>query len=127
MSLLLGGQLVRRVLVATFGLSILVATGAGAQPPKATRAETLNFESAQTDKDLNATYQALMSQLSPSDQAGLRTAERTWLKFREADCKYGWSDLRDCYIQRTYEREKQLRASWFLDAQGKAFKLPRDR
>jgi uncharacterized protein YecT (DUF1311 family) len=127
MSLLLGGQLVRRLLVATFGLSILVATDAGAQLPTATRAETLSSESAQADKELNRIYQALMRRLSPSDQAGLRIAEQTWLKFREADCKYGWWDARDCYIQRTIEREKQLRASSFRDAQGKSFELPADR
>jgi len=118
---------VQRVLAATIGLTILIATDAAAQLPRATRAETLASESEQTDKDLNATYQALISQLRPSDQAGLRAAERTWLKFRQADCKYGWWDSRVCYIQRTYEREKQLRASSFRDAQGRSLKLPGDR
>lgn len=114
----------RWVLMTAFGLSLLVATQADAQVPSGTRAAELDAEIAQADQALNATYQVLMRQLTPSDQAGLRAAERAWVKFRDADCAYGWRDTRDCRIQRTDEREKQLRASNLRDAQGKPIRFP---
>lgn len=114
----------RWVFMSAFGLSLLLSTHADAQLPSGTRAEELNSEIDQADEALNATYQFLMRQMKPSDQARLRTAELAWIKFRDADCAYGWWDTRDCRIQRTDEREKQLRASHFRNAQGKPIRFP---
>lgn len=89
--------------------------------------DTRNAELAFGNKNLNATYDALLHQLRPSDQAALRTAQREWIKFRDSDCAFGWPDPRDCLIQRTDEREKQLRDSVYFDKGGKLVKLPQPR
>lgn len=64
-----------------------------------------------------------MGKLRPSDQAALKKAQRAWIEFRDADCAFGAFDLRGCFIQRTDERDKQLRTSGYRDANGKAFKF----
>jgi len=115
---------VRWLLSTTLGLSLISATSAAAQPPSGTRADELALEIEQTNRDLNATYQNLMRQLKLADQVKLRVAQRAWLKFRDADCAYGWWDLRDCLIARTSERAEQLRDSHFQGADGKPIKVP---
>lgn len=40
------------------------------------------------DKRLNAAYQKLMVQQPPEQQQRLRTAERAWVQFRDANCDY---------------------------------------
>lgn len=106
----------REVLAGVICLSI-VATAAAAQ-------DTRNAELAFGNKVLNATYETLIRQLRPADQTALRTAQREWIKFRDVDCAFGWADPRDCLIQRTDEREKQLRDSVYFDGRGKLVKLP---
>jgi len=86
--------------------------------------DTRNAELASGNKRLNATYETLIRQLRGPDQAALRTAQREWIKFRDADCAFGWPDPRDCLIQRTDERERQLRDSVYFGVAGKLIKLP---
>jgi uncharacterized protein YecT (DUF1311 family) len=43
---------------------------------------------ARLDKQLNAAYQQLMSRYSAADQALLKQSERSWLKYRDDDCRY---------------------------------------
>ena len=107
--------MIGKVLVAAICLSA-VGTPAAAQ-------DTRNAELAFGDKRLNSTYTTLIRQLAPSDQDRLRTAQRAWIQFRNADCAFGWPDPRDCLIQRTDEREKQLRDSVYFDRSGKLIKL----
>ena len=40
------------------------------------------------DAELNATYQALLSQLDGGDQQRLRDAQRAWIAFRDKDCAF---------------------------------------
>jgi len=89
--------------------------------------DTRGAELASSDRKLNSTYENLIGQLRPSDQAALRSAQRAWLRFRDADCTFGWPDRRDCLIQRTDERERQLRDSLYFDSAGKLVKLPASR
>lgn len=89
--------------------------------------DTRGAELAFGDRRLNATYENLIRQLTPADEAALRSAQRAWLKFRDADCAFGWPDHRDCLIRRTEEREKQLRNSIYFDGSGKLIKLPAPR
>ena len=86
--------------------------------------DTRNEELAGADKQLNATYQEVLRRLRPSDQAAFRKAQRAWIAFRDADCAFGDADRRDCLIQRTDERERQLRDTTYFDAQGQVFLLP---
>ena len=86
--------------------------------------DTRDAELATADTGLNEAYQAVIRQLSPVDQVALRKAQRAWIAFRDADCAFGLEDHRDCLIQRTDERERQLRETVYLDARGIAFTLP---
>jgi uncharacterized protein YecT (DUF1311 family) len=40
------------------------------------------------DARLNAFYQGLMKRYSPSNRAALQTAERSWIKYRDDNCKF---------------------------------------
>ena len=89
--------------------------------------DTRNAELAVSDQQLNATYRTLMRQLGPQDQAALRMAQRAWIAFRDADCAFGFGDRRDCLMQRTDEREKQLRDSTYFNGKGEQIELPAPR
>ena len=43
---------------------------------------------AAADAELNATYTALMKQVSPESQASLRAAQRAWLAYRDKQCAF---------------------------------------
>ena len=70
------------------------------------------------DRRLNGLYGALMSRYTPADQALLRQSERSWIKYRDDDCKYEASGViggsiypmiyAECVQQRTAERIKHL-------------------
>lgn len=85
--------------------------------------DTRTAELADSNRKLNITYGALMRQLSPQDQVGLRAAQRAWIAFRDLDCKVGWADVRDCLGTRTDEREQQLRASVYWNRNGRQIEL----
>ena len=104
-------------ILSTLALGVLVAAPAGSQ-------STRDAELAAANADLNATYRGLMRRLTPVDQTGLRNAQRVWITFRDADCRVGWTDKRDCLVARTNERELQLRQSTFFDARGESIHLP---
>src|SRR5579875_1212284 len=40
------------------------------------------------DARLNTAYRAYSAKLSPESRAGLKTAQRAWLAFRDADCAF---------------------------------------
>ena len=84
---------------------------------------------ARRDKELNAAYQALLKSLTPEGKANgidypgtrrlLQQAQRSWVQFRDNDCraKYTFNaggTIRDiaalgCQIEHTELRTKQLR------------------
>ena len=90
----------------------------------ATAQDTRNAELAHADANLNATYNALLKQLSRGEQAQLRASQRAWLAFRDLDCAFGWADRRDCLIERTSQREEQLRTSTYWTANGRLISIP---
>ena len=63
------------------------------------------------DSTLNLTYQSLLRSLDQHEQRILIIAQRKWLEFRDAECKYprGWRSEYNCLITRTEERTAQLR------------------
>jgi len=103
-------------------MSLLCALGC--VPAQARAQDTRDAELSYFDSRLNSTYHLLMRLLGPKDQAGLRTAQRAWLSFRDADCAFGQGDRRECQMQRTDERERQLRGTVYFDAHGMMIKLP---
>ena len=90
----------------------------------ATGQDTRNAELAHADANLNATYNALLKQLGRGEQAQLRASQRAWLTFRDLDCEFGWTDRRDCLIERTSQREEQLRTSTYWTASGRLISIP---
>lgn len=44
------------------------------------------------DTELNVAYQELMASLAPDEQAALKKAQRAWLKFREAESEFWWTE-----------------------------------
>jgi uncharacterized protein YecT (DUF1311 family) len=84
---------------------------------------------ARRDKELNAAYQALLRSLTPADKANgvdyagtrklLQQAQRSWVQFRDNDCKAKYTlnaggTIRDiaalgCQIEHTELRTKQLK------------------
>jgi len=96
-------------------------------PAAAMAQDTRDVELAAADQQLNTTYHTLVRQLSLPDQAALRAAQQAWIVFRDADCAIGFADRRDCLMQRTDEREKQLRASVYFDKRGELIRWPHTR
>ena len=76
------------------------------------------FDVALVDEDarLNAAYRDRMARLDEAKQKGLREAQRTWIKFRDAECKPDPKSDRSvigestdqCLIRATGERTRQL-------------------
>lgn len=44
------------------------------------------------DTELNMAYQELMRSLATEEQAALKKAQRAWLKFREAESEFWWTE-----------------------------------
>ena len=87
--------------------------GNTAEMPECTSAET-----ARQDAWLNQNYKQLMSKLSGKRKNMLQVAQRAWVKFRDANCSFyfdpegGTATLlagRDCFLQATADRAKELR------------------
>lgn len=71
------------------------------------------------DARLNRNYAKAMKDLTPEQQAKLRTAQRAWLAFKDADCRSlqddAWGTLSRvsanmCVLERTTERADELAA-----------------
>lgn len=96
----------RVITAAVLGLSLAVAPAAAASFKKA-------------DAALNATYSQLMDELSGAAGQRLRTAQRAWLAFRDAECGFQGSAVQggsaqsmvvsQCLATLTEQRVKQLR------------------
>ena len=74
-------------------------------------------ERARQDRALNATYREAMAGLNPRQQAKLRSAQRTWIAYRDARCASfmdeDWGSLSritaaDCLLTMTIERTIEL-------------------
>jgi uncharacterized protein YecT (DUF1311 family) len=93
------GLALRSVLLAVVlmltGLSVMAADQNGASAPDCEQATTTaamrtceNARYEKAERDLNATYQQLMRQLDPGQQAKLRVAQDAWLRFRETNADF---------------------------------------
>lgn len=113
------------------GVAVLVAVFAdpaaasgGVDCANAVNQNDMNTCAAQSfdaaDAKLNAVYRALTSKLEDKDKTQLKTAQRAWLTFRDAECTFSireneggsiypmlWSG---CLEQRTKARTKELQA-----------------
>lgn len=84
--------------------------------------ECIGAEYERQDQRLNRVYRQLMSQLGAERQQALKTAQRLWLQFSEANCAFyddpdGGTSARlaanDCALRMRAERADELQR--FLD------------
>ena len=80
--------------------------------------DCMSAETARQDARLNENYKGLMSKVSAKRKKTLLEAQRTWIKFREVNCKFyydpdGGTAARlagsDCFLQATADRAKELK------------------
>ena len=100
------------------GLAAAAASSASAQSQA-----TMNANAAQglqrADRALNSQYTTTMGRLSPASRTLLRTAQRTWISFRDQQCRFEASGVQGgsaypmvhstCLARLTTERTRQLR------------------
>ncbi len=77
----------------------------------------INEELVSQDARLNGAYKKLITQLTPARKQQLVTAQRLWVKYRDANCQF-YSDpdggtlssvsASDCVLSETAERAKEL-------------------
>ncbi len=75
-------------------------------------------ETARQDARLNENYKRLISKVSTKRKNTLLEAQRAWVKFRDANCRFysdpeggtaALLDGRDCFLQATANRAKELK------------------
>jgi uncharacterized protein YecT (DUF1311 family) len=85
--------------------------------------DTRQYELAASDGELNKVYASIIRRLGVGDASTLRTAQRLWIQFRDADCKLALADVRDCLMERTDQRTEQLKSTYYTDKAGEVFSL----
>jgi uncharacterized protein YecT (DUF1311 family) len=100
------------------GLAVAAVSSASAQSQA-----TMNANAAQdlqrADRNLNTQYTATMNRLSTPSRTLLRNAQRTWISFRDQQCRFEASGVQGgsaypmvhstCLARLTTERTQQLR------------------
>jgi uncharacterized protein YecT (DUF1311 family) len=80
--------------------------------------DCISAETARQDARLHENYKRLMSKLSAKRKNTLQAAQGAWVKFRDANCSFysdpeggtaALLDGRDCFLQATANRAKELR------------------
>lgn len=83
----------------------------------ATMLACMSAETRRQDARLNQAYKTVLAQLSEARQRELRDAQRAWLKFRDANCRFyadpdGGSiatvEASDCVMSATAARAREL-------------------
>ncbi len=80
--------------------------------------DTRQAELSHYDARLNEVYKAVLGVLPPDKQQKLRAAQKAWIAMRDSDCEWAFVDLRDCVIDRTTNRTKELEETWFMASNG---------
>ncbi|MGO4382593.1 lysozyme inhibitor LprI family protein [Pseudoduganella sp. RAF19] len=70
--------------------------------------DTRDAELKHFDKELNVVYSKIIQRLNVKGQQKLKAAQRAWLQMRDLDCEWAYRDKRDCLIDRTVNRTKEL-------------------
>ena len=74
-------------------------------------------ETKRQDAQLNKAYKEVMGELSPERKKQLRTAQRLWIKYRDANCNfyadpdggtYAQVSANECFLNETASRAKEL-------------------
>lgn len=108
----------KTMITLSVGLAVAAASSASAQSQA-----TMNANAAQdlqrADRSLNTQYTATMNRLSTPSRTLLRNAQRTWISFRDQQCRFEASGVQGgsaypmvhstCLARLTTERTQQLR------------------
>ncbi len=78
--------------------------------------ECLNVKTAEWDKRLNAADAKALKETEPKQREQLRSAQRLWVQYRDANCQYYWLgegsiarvDAADCMLRMTKARALEL-------------------
>jgi uncharacterized protein YecT (DUF1311 family) len=79
--------------------------------------DCIGAETKRQDAHLNKAYKEVMAQLSPERKKQLRTAQRLWIKYRDANCNfyadpdggtYAQVSANECFLNATAARAKEL-------------------
>ncbi|TAK76196.1 MAG: DUF1311 domain-containing protein [Gammaproteobacteria bacterium] len=105
--------------IISFATPNKIIADARANPGENAETDTRNAELSDSDAKLNEVYKKIMSQLSDEGKKSFQNAQREWIKMRDLDCKWAFSDIRDCLMDRTDNRTKELQATWFDNKDGK--------
>ncbi len=78
--------------------------------------ECLNAKTAEWDKRLNAAYAKALKEAEPKQREQLRSAQRLWVQYRDANCQYYWLgegsiariDAAGCMLRMTKARALEL-------------------
>jgi len=115
----------RKLLVLTAALAVLSPAAharAPGEPESCDGVSTpeivdcVNFKTAQWDKRMNAAYQKALKEGEARRQEQLRTAQRLWIQFRDANCTYFFMgegtvariDAAECVRNMTEARAREL-------------------
>ncbi len=103
------------VMAMAFGLAIVPVA---AQTQSAANLSAAG-EARVADQALNAEYRTASARLSPASRLLLRTAQRSWIAFRDSQCKFETSGVRGgsaramvearCLKELSQQRTRQLR------------------
>lgn len=79
----------------------------------------LSNELEKADADLNKQYKLCMNKLDKVAQGKLKTAQKAWISFRDAECEYQADEMRGgtyevvialgCHVSETKERAEELK------------------
>ena len=79
--------------------------------------DCIGTETTTQDARLNGAYKKLATQLTPNRKKQLLTAQRLWIQYRDANCKFyadpdggtmATVNASDCVLQATAARAKEL-------------------
>jgi uncharacterized protein YecT (DUF1311 family) len=79
--------------------------------------DCIGVETKHQDARLNKAYKEIMTQLSESRKKELKDAQRAWIKYRDANCKFyndpdggtmATLNSSDCFMSATASRAKEL-------------------
>jgi uncharacterized protein YecT (DUF1311 family) len=79
--------------------------------------DCMSTETKQQDAKLNKAYKDVLSLLSPNRKRQLQEAQRLWIKYREANCKFYYDpdggtmarvSANNCFMTATADRAKEL-------------------
>ena len=87
----------RRILLATLLLALAAPFGHSAEKPVRTNSELIEEQAEElsaADKRMNAAYQKLLGLLGDEGKAALRSAQRKWLAWRDAQAEFDAHQLK---------------------------------